>query len=956
MKRRHKLLTLFLASCAPLCAEARDFIDLSGDWQTNIGVCRLPGTTDESRLGAWSHPTDVTIQLTRLNPYVGQVYYEREVEIPMSMTGKRLTMIMERTKSTTLWIDGDSIGHIAQLYAPHVYELPELAPGRHSVRILVDNSNETVPESVRGSHAWTDATQTNWNGILGRFGIEATDKTYIRYVRTYPDLYRKGVLVKVGLNASPKKKRRPIVAELNFTCSIGGEVVRTYSDEVELAKGESEVTRFIHIGDSVKLWSEFHPDIYDLTVQVNHKLGSDEQHTTFGMRRFRTIGTQFEINDHYTFLRGTHDGCVFPLTGYAPTDVEEWRRMFRIAKEYGINHYRFHSYTPTEAAFIAADEEGIYLHTELPLWGTIDSTKTWQNEFLRHEAFTTLDFLGNHPSFVSLGLGNELWGDTTMMRQWLDDFRAIDDRHLYSMGSNNDLGWKGPKEGEDFYITCRVGAVPNDRVYKWGKELNEAGYGTHARTSFSFADADNGGILNWMRPGTRRDFSNVVRLCKTPIVSHETCQFQIYPDYKELGKYTGVLYPYNHEIFRDRLKENGLTDQIDDFHRASGKWAMECYKADMEYCLRTKFFGGYQLLDIKDYPGQGSALVGVLDAFMDSKGLITADEFRSFNSPVVPLAVMDSYCFTTIRDIEIDVVLSNYEENDYTTPVEWHLFGGNFDHSGSFDKVNVLQGYVGKVGRIRVTPHGFNKPRMLTLTLTTGKYSNSYKIWVYPSVYVFDDEVTLADQSGELVVSYALDARTIKALNSGKNVLLIANHYDIEKKSVGGLFTPDYWNYAMFKTISENNNRPVSPGTLGMLMDPEHNALINFPNEGHTDWQWWSIALNSRPLILDEMPHDYKPVIQTIDNVERNHKLGILMEFRVGKGKILVTTTNLREAGKCLEGQWYIHSLFRYARSKTMFNPQYDITIEDLRHLLYSESVSERDIQGVKNITDYKQK
>ena len=991
MRQKFLILTLgWLLGWAGALAQ-RQTLDLSGVWQSSLGECRLPGTTDENHLGTGEHPTNVTAQLTRLWPYVGVVTYEREVDIPKEMAGMLLKLELERTKPSTLWVDGDSVGSIRQLYAPHVYALPRMSAGRHKVKIRVDNRNEAVPNGVQGSHAWTDATQTNWNGILGRMELVAVPQVYISDLQLYPDVEMNELEVRVTAIAPKRCKCSLHLVRSAYSDEIG--VQTAFTQRLSLEPGENTVEMRLDMGENPHLWSEFHPDLYTLSAVLKTKTTTDSIASTFGMRRFATEGTQFTINGNKTFLRGTHDGCVFPLTAYCPTDVDSWKRLFIIAKQYGINHYRFHSYTPTEAAFTAADELGVYLHTELPMWGTIDSTTTELNDFLRHEAFTTLDFLGNHPSFMGLGLGNELWGDNDMMGQWLDEFREADPRHLYSQGSNNDLGWRGPKrktpsslplkgessysaneqginsspigeagEGsaEDFYITCRVGGGD--------------GFSTHARTSFSFADADHGGILNWNRPTTRADFSGVVPLCPVPIVSHETCQFQIYPDYKELPKYTGVLHPYNLEIFRDRLKENGLTPQIDAFHWATGTWAVDCYKADMEYCLRTPGFGGYQLLDIKDYPGQGSALCGILDAFMDSKGLVTPDDFRGWNAPVVPLAEMDSYCWNTLDTLRIDLVLSNYTEDDYHRPLQWRLFSvdseGNatdlFRREGEVDYVDVWQGDVTKVGEISLSLRDITESTQLRLELQTGDYKNYYKLWAYTDPSPASPRGGAVSSSngnqanristpplGEVREGSGLDVSVLKALSQGKTVLLTPRHSSIERQSVGGLFTPDYWNYAMFKTISENNNKPVSPGTLGFLMNPAHPLFKHFPTEGRSDWQWWSIALNSRPLILNALPKDYRPLIQVVDNVERNHKLGILMEFRVGKGKLLLSTTDFESIEPWVEGKAYIDAVRRYAASPD-FQPTTELTLDQLRQLLYSET-KVRDIQGVKNITDYKE-
>lgn len=924
----------------------RKRIDLSGVWVSSLGEYQLPGTTDEKHLGDGQHPTNVTSQLTRLYPYTGIVTYERDVEIPIEMTNKHITLELERTKPSTLWVDGDSVGSISQLCAPHVYVLPPLKAGIHHLKLHIDNRNEAVPEGVRGSHAWTDATQTNWNGIIGRMELVATPHTYIQDMQLYPDVEMNEVRVKLTIVAEKAGKYDISIERSVYENELGEDVRLT--KKLALQRGENQVELLMDMGENPHLWSEFHPDLYTMTATLKGKSFTDQTSRTFGMRHFSTEGTQFVINGNRTFLRGTHDGCVFPLTGYCPADVATWKRLFAIAKQYGINHYRFHSYTPTEAAFTAADELGIYLHTELPLWGRIDSTTVAQNDFLRQEAFTTLQFLGNHPSFISMGLGNELWGVNDMMYRWLNDFREADSRHLYNQGSNNDLGFRGPKQGEDFYITCRVG--------------NSEDFSTHTRTSFSFTDADHGGILNWNRPTTQANFSHAVSLCNVPIVSHETCQFQIYPDYKEIPKYTGVLYPYNHEIFRDRLQQNGLTPQIDDFHQATGRWAIDCYKADMEYCLRTPRFGGYQLLDIKDYPGQGSALCGILDAFMDSKGITTPDEFRGWNNAVVPLAEMETHCWSTLDTLRVHLAICNYTEDDYHQPLTWVLYSvdnqGNrtniFDREGKMDYVDAWQGSVEQVGTLESPLHTIQSPTQLRLELATGEYHNYYNLWVYPSSHANSTFPTASTSSTTYLHTDTLDSQTIRALQQGKTVLLTPRHTSIESQSVGGLFTPDYWNYAMFKSISENNHRPVSPGTLGMLMNPAHPFFTHFPTEGRSDWQWWSIALHSRPLILNSLEKSYRPLIQTVDNVERNHKLGILMDFQVGKGKVLLSTTDFNAISPYVEGRAYTEAIFHYISSPE-FQPETTISIDQLRELLYNKTTTPN-IQGVKNQTDYKMK
>ena len=907
----------------------RERINLSGVWQSSLGECRLPGSTDENRLGDGRHSTQTTSQLTRLYPYSGQVTYERDVTIPASWAGKKVRLLMERTKPSTLWVDGDSIGSRGHIYAPHCYELPSLTPGTHHIAIRIDNSPTSVPKEIQGSHAWSDATQTNWNGILGDFCLEAREATYIEDVQVYPDIERKQAVLRLAIVGGKKGKARISVGGHAWNSPMSHELP-ALTREILLQEGRNDISLTIDMGDAPLLWSEFHPALYRLDISLRQGRWKDGCQTDFGMRQFSTEGTQFVLNGKKTFLRGKHDACVFPLTGYAPMDVASWRRVFQIAKQYGVNHYRCHSYTPPAAALRAADIEGIYFQIELPLWGTIDRQNTALNAFLKREGDMVLRQLGNHPSFMMLGLGNELGGDIEVMREWIEDFRRQDNRHLYCFGANNFLGWKGPQDGEDFFVTCRVG----------GSAL----YESHVRTSFAFVDAEQGGILNNTRPNAVDNYARAIASCPRPVVGHETCQFQIYPDYQQIAKYKGVLYPYNLEIFRDRLKPNGLYSQADDFSKATGRFAMACYKADIEYAFRTPGFGGFQMLDLQDYPGQGSALVGILDAFMDSKGIADPETFRGFCAPVVPLALIQDFCVRNSQELTIPIALSNYEENDWHTPLSWTLTDetGHWERNGQIP-ASVAQGDIATIGHITVKLNDLKTPQRLTLRLKSGTYHNYYHLWVYP------DE---APESTEgIYITDKADEEMKSRLAAGERVLFLPSHDSIRQQSVGGLFTPDYWNYAMFKTISENAGKEVSPGTLSVLVDPQHPLFRHFPTEAHSNWQWWSITRNGRPFILNTTEADYRPLVQVIDNVERNHKLGLVIEACIGPGRLLMCTVNLDAVAGTPEGQQFRTALLRYMKSE-QFAPSTDWTWEEWKALLTAVPNS-RDITGVKNESDY---
>lgn len=282
----------------------RERISLSGMWQSSLGDCRLPGTTDENRLGDGRHAVQETSRLTRLYPYFGQVTYERDVTLPASWEGKRLRLVMERTKPSTLWIDGDSIGSYGHIYAPHCYELPPLTAGTHRIRIRIDNSPAVVPAEVQNSHAWSESTQTNWNGILGEFFLEARDCSYIEDVQVYPDPEKKCAGVWLSVFAEKRGKASVRLGGQSWNASETRRIVPVLR-EVCLQKGRNELTFTIDMGDDPLLWSEFHPALYRLEIELRQGNRRDGCHVDFGMRRFYTEDAQLMLNGKKIFLRAS---------------------------------------------------------------------------------------------------------------------------------------------------------------------------------------------------------------------------------------------------------------------------------------------------------------------------------------------------------------------------------------------------------------------------------------------------------------------------------------------------------------------------------------------------------------------------------------------------------------------------------------------------------------------------
>ncbi|MGK9475362.1 sugar-binding domain-containing protein [Melioribacter sp. OK-6-Me] len=910
-----------LLSCSNEKIFVRDEIDLSGVWQfqldpENAGIEKkwydrnlidsisLPGTTDSNKKGFLNTDT-TTLHLNREFKYEGAAWYRKKIIVPENFKGKHIELMLERTKPSMLWIDDKYIGNSFLLQSPQHYDISNvLTPGTHFITLRIDNDLKLTPYG--NVHIYSDDTQTNWNGIIGKIYIESCEKTFIKELRVQPEINKNKAEVIIGLENGLKLSTVDI--ELNVAIVNNG--VKDGQKSVEYKMPADSVIRLEYIfEDAPLLWDEYNQPLYELTVLIKSKKIIDSKTVKFGMREFRAERKQFSINGRKTFLRGKHEAAVFPLTGFTPTDVESWMRVFKIAKAYGINHYRFHSYCPPEAAFEAADRIGIYLQAELPFWGGLESDSIASK--LKAEGIGILRSYANHPSFVMLGAGNEIWAGHDRIAMIISELKSINSSLLYTTGANNNIGYRAPDEISDYYIGARTPYLHDTTL-------------THLRLSQAFADSKDGGILNSFYPSTQINFDYPVSQISIPVISHEVGQYQIYPDYNEIIKYTGVLKPWNLEVFRKRMIQNGLAGMDKDFQKASGAWSAICYKAEIEAALRTKDLAGFQLLDLQDFPGQGTALVGILDAFMESKNVVSIDNWKQSCNDVVLLAEFPKYCWRSNESFLANIKIANYSNKEIIENVEWELTNGKeVIASGKVKNYKTTPGKLSDAGKIK-TKLFSETPVKLNLKLNYGHYKNEYPLWVYPSDKV---ELNLKD----IIVTDRIDDKISAELRRGKKVLLFPDHKLIKEKSVEGLFIPDFWNYGMFKQISEMNKRPVSPGTLGILTDPDHPLFNNFPTDFHTNWQWFSIIKASRPLILNKLT-DYKPIVSMIDNLERNYRLGLIFEFKVGNGSLLVCMSNLNKIKDYPEAYNLYKSILNYMQSDK-FNPSYRIDERQLKEL-----------------------
>ena len=835
--------------------------------------------------------------------YAGVAWYQREVEIPADSAERRFGLLLERPHwETRVWIGDRYVGRDDALATPHVYDLGKLAPGTHRLTIRIDNRR--IIDVGENSHSISDHTQGNWNGIVGRIELHATPLLWLSDLQVYPDVANRSIRVQGRLmNSGAAADEGTLMLEVRpFPATVDGRGKR--ASEPTAALGQATVpVRWsdaggvfdaeLSLGAAALPWDEFNPVVYELiaTLQPNGHRAA----TWFGFREIATQGTRFTVNGRPTFIRGTLDCCIYPKTGYPPTDVASWRKVIETAKAHGLNSIRFHSWCPPQAAFVAADQLGFYLHVECSTWPNSSTTLGDGkpiDRWLYEEADRILSHFGNHPSFVFLVSGNEPGGPrhAEYLSQWVKHYRAADPRRLYSGGA----GW--PQLPEDqFHVT------PDPRIQAWGAGLKSR--------------------INANPPETTTDYREYIQARAVPVVSHEIGQWCVYPNFDEMRKYTGHLKPRNFEIFRARLRANHMGNQARDFLYASGRLQTLCYKEDIESALRTPGMGGFQLLDLHDFPGQGTALVGVLDPFWESKGYVEPEEFRRFCGETVPLARLERRVFTNRDTLVADVEVAHLGARPLTgATATWQLVAdtGRVVESGVFPTRDVPLGNGIALGRIEVDLKTIPTPARYRLVVSLEQNANDWDIWVYPN--------TVGTQpSADVLVTHELDGVARAALEGGRKVLwLIAPERVAPDARLGPValgFSSIFWNTAW--------TGRQAPHTLGILCDPEHPLFARFPTDSHSNWQWWYLIRRSGAMILDQLPPRLRPHVQVIDDWVTARRLGLLFEARVGRGKLMVCSIDLDPQSDPVVRQ-FRHSLMHYLSSED-FKPRERATLEEIR-------------------------
>lgn len=953
---------------------------LNGKWHVVLedgttGQMDLPGTLDENGIGhrdvganQW-HPdavlgnaageidkdAPIATRFTRRHTYEGEARISRKITVPDYGTD-RLFVLAERARALRLLVDGEACAVFRQgtLSTPYIFELTGAAPGEHEFTFLSDNSYPGMPKAaIYYSSAATDETQTNWNGILGECSMYTRPQNFIDSLRVYPRAVKKeeknkagGYVLDVCVELAPgaKKVYKDAKIILQSEALAAGELEDTqtlteiisYSGEglaeAGTDKEENPKTmeiwfRDLPLRENVKLWDEDEGNLYEMAVTLDNGMSAEDKggstaecRTRFGIRSFGDNGSgRLALNGRAIFLRGEANCAEYPETGHPPMTIPEWKEMLLKYRSYGINFVRFHSHCEPEAAFAAADELGMLLQPELSHWDPKDAFGTEESyRYYRAELVDLLKTYANHPSFVMLTLGNELQAQDEgreRMRELVRTAKRMDPTRLYANGSNAFYGEEGCDPESDFYTSqsCKDVVI---------------------RGTFSGMR----GYLNENYPSADRTYDEAMaeirKEYQKPVFSFEVGQFEVLPDFEELESFHGISDPVNLKLIKKRVEERGLLPTWEKYVEATGELSRLAYREEIEAAMRTRELSGISLLGLQDFPGQGTALVGMMNSHLEPKPYDFArpERFREFFQECRILVKLPHYTYEAGERLIAEVEAANFGKRNIEGVFCWTLAGkksvsenGNCEPAEIKSKNTVIAtgedteiticrpGSYTEVGSLDIPLDFVEKNTALTLKVRIGDSISAYPIWVYRKTTPVCPE--------NVYETRAFDMKTREILQNGGRVYLSP---DADKESLPNSiktqFTTDFWSVGTFAD---------QEGGMGQLIDTEHPIFKEFPTDFHTDWQWWIMA-TKRAVIL---PHPMKTIITEMDSYAFLRPMAQMIEFRCLKGKVLLSTMELHKSQQYPEVRALQASIYTYLSGEN-FEPAEEITEEELSMLV----------------------
>ena len=747
----------------------------------------------------------------------------------------------------------------------------------------------------------------NWTGVYGPVACEMTDRVCVADAYIQPQLAAQSARVTVTLS-------EPGGEPLRLLCRVKDGQRNIGEGTAVLAADQRETQLDVRLHEFTP-WSPQSPKLYDIELslagQVDDRL-LDKVGIRFGMREVSAKGTKFYLNGRPVFVRAFGENQYYPDTLCPPADKEWYLSRLKRARRYGMNAVKGCVEVLPQAYIEAADEAGIMIIQEMP-FGLSD---------LRANRYT----IG--PEFRDY-YARELDG---LVRESRNHASVI----AYSMSSEMEFH-NQTQESFDFFSGDLVRRTrelaPHALVIDCTGYLNSEETEKGTRDTDFYASI----IPTWMKEVL--DETPMITDRRHPTILHEYNWWSCYPDPKGRAKYAACqLKPYWLDTLAKTAKENGQEELIPTYRRNSLWLQALCRKDGIEYARRCPNVEGYILWLLVDF---GQYCEGLLDDFWNPKN-VTAEEFLESNGDtVILLAKEGNRCLPLGGRSRIPLAVSHYGKDSLQgCSLRWRATIDSVLQEGEVSIARLDPGGLTSAGEADVDLSAAGRALEFTLKVSLGHNgkvvnTNNWSFWAFPEVGEPWRDVTAPAGAGPrwkdgtlvrvsqaaaapipadapLVIADRVDEELADYVEGGGKCLLFSRGAAIENTTVYYGTTSFY---KIFRTIPWNAG---TSGNSGSVI-ASHAALADFPHEAYCDLQLVWMVRDVLPMEFEPLrQYGVMPIVRMIDHYAANRNNAHMLEFKVGAGKVLVTTLGvLPNVAERIEARYLLGCLADYTRQST---------------------------------------
>jgi beta-galactosidase len=813
--------------------------------------------------GCWNANGAGTESDNLFHKFEGPAWYHRQITLPKGWKDKAIWLEFGGVHRTAdVWVNGQSVGRHVAYVTPFKFDISDYVAhdAKADISVRVDGRRNGDIDPLYGCFDLMDMGDLDWGGMYRGVQLRATEAAWIENLHVIPHVAERTAEVTVEVGG-PIAQPYDIAVEV-----IGAQGELAGNGKAGISHAEASPTISVPIADA-KLWSPQHPHLY--TVKATLYRGGeqiDSKSDRFGMREIGKVGKGFVLNGQPIFLRGYGDDCIFPNTIAPPVDKHYYLRRFEVAKSYGFNYIRHHSWFPPKEYLDAADEMGILLQPEFPIaYDAFFDASTPEKKQLYLDSWREVIRANwNHPCIADWCMGNEIGSQHELSREMYRIAKEID---ATRMVIDTDGVWIRTV-GDPMRPTLDFLTPVFDEHPRWG--FNDNKYPLDLKAT-------------------------------KPILVHEMGNFATLPSLTQIDLFTNGVRPYWLYTLRDLVTKQGVEQEYESWVAKSNKLQAVVLKVNTEAARRSPDISGYQQWLLQDY-WNGSN--GVLDTFYRPKG-ITAAQYRKFNSPTVLLMDCARRNYWAGETVEITILASRYEDQpSQDAMLTWKLTcDGKVCADGEESGLSVKSDGVKTLRTIYVEmPNLANAHRLslsASLTDQNGRSSNDWDFWVYPKQMIAANQKriccaglqevrdTFPGMSGaedlagcQLLITAQVTPEQLAYLVNGGRALLM---------NAGEAFPSTYSSFRPCWWLGDRENESKNTGTV---IDKTHPALRGFPNDGWCDLNFANLLNKSTAVLMDDLPAKIPPIIRCLDVHGELRNKAYLFEVKVGQGKLLSTSMN----------------------------------------------------------------